>query len=191
MTMQPCNKRQTIVKRSEGLTLYRCINTKCGMHGDNVDEGICSRCPVRSVPHKPPCKSPNQERPATANVVTVQEMMNFSDEDVKAMMAEVGLEPEDFDHPLVDVELMPPNYPPLSMQMWTYKEALIRWSKAGWPSRTKEEIQEILDTHCHSCDWYDANQKRCRGCGCKVTESSIAIFNKLKMATEHCPKGLW
>jgi hypothetical protein len=118
--------------------------------------------------------------------------MNFSDDDVKAMMSEAGLEPEDFDRPLVDTGLMPPNYPPLTMQMWTYKEALIRWSKAGWPKRTQEEVQEILNTCCNPpgrpCDWYDPEQKRCKGCGCKVTESSIAIFNKLKMATEHCPK---
>lgn len=82
------------------------------------------------------------------------------------------------------------DYPPVSIQMINYKDALIRWQKAGKPTRSEEEVNKILET-CKTCDWYDEDKKRCRGCGCKVTTSSFAILNKAKMATEHCPKGEW
>lgn len=85
----------------------------------------------------------------------------------------------------------PPEYPAVSAQAWLYKEALSRWVKAGRPTRTQAEVDSIIENHCTQCDWYDKEKKRCRGCGCKVTNSSIAIVNKVKMGTESCPKGLW
>jgi hypothetical protein len=118
-------------------------------------------------------------------------MLSFSDTDIREMILEAGLDIEEFDRPLKVEGDSPPKYPPLSMQAWLYKEALIRWNKAGRPKRTQEEVAGILETHCKKCDWYDPEQLRCRGCGCKVTDSAFAILNKIKMATEHCPKEKW
>jgi hypothetical protein len=198
--MLPCNKRQKIVKRSEGLTILRCINKECGLHGQEVDEGICSRCPVRSFKAAKPCSTRpvrKKNKPKFSEpVVTTKEMLAISDDEVRQMVVDAGFESDDLDRVLAMEEgVLPPGYPPISMQLWTYKEALIRWHKAGRPVRTAEEVAEIESTFCrseeHPCDYYDPKQKRCMGCGCKVTTSSIALFNKIKMATEHCPKEKW
>lgn len=197
-TMEPCDKRQKIVTRATGAVTFRCINKQCGLHGEKVDEGICSRCPVRSVRRKPHC--PDRSRPtgnpgpspsSNPNIISTEEMLSFSDADVREMIEEAGLDLDEFERPLTVDGSTPPDYPSLSMQAWTYKEALLRWNKAGRPKRSQQEVDDILETHCKKCDWYDSDQKRCRGCGCRVSESSIAIFNKIKMGTEHCPKELW
>jgi hypothetical protein len=125
--------------------------------------------------------------------ITTKEMLDVSDADVKAMILEAGMDPEDLEkNQVFESGELPPNYPPLSMQMWTYKEALIKWVKAGRPKRTQEEVEHIHSTFCNPpgkpCEWYDADQGRCKGCGCQVSLGSIAVLNKLKMATEHCPK---
>lgn len=185
--MLPCNKRQTIVKRPEGLTVFRCVNNKCGLKGQEVDVGICSRCEVRSHREPPACRKRSRDLPATApSNIEEREVLDISDADVKEMIVDAGFDTADFDASPV----MPdsPDYPAMGTQLHNYKEALIKWNKAGRPTRTAEEVEHIHKTHCSRCDWYDPEQKRCRGCGCKVTVGSIAIFNKLKMATEHCPK---
>jgi hypothetical protein len=84
-----------------------------------------------------------------------------------------------------------PEYPNWSVQAWLYKEALIRWKKAGYPTRDQDEVDRIHKEHCLGCDWYDKDKKRCKGCGCRVTDGAVAVVNKIKMATEHCPKELW
>ena len=72
-----------------------------------------------------------------------------------------------------------------------YKEAVKRWIKKGRPVRTKEEVDHILEEHCKKCDWYDPEKKTCGDCGCKVTNSGVAVLNKIKMATESCPRDKW
>lgn len=188
--MQPCNKRQKVVKRSEGLTLFRCLNKKCGFHGQEVCGDICSRCPVRSVKHQRPCRNISRNSPPVmSQPVTTQEMIDVTDDQVRGMIEEAGLDIDDIN------KSQGAGYPPISMQLWMYKEALIRWNKAGRPTRTKEEVVHIEGTFCNppgkACEWYDSKQKRCLGCGCKVTVGSIAVLNKIRMGTEHCPKELW
>jgi len=188
--MIECNKRQTVVKRSkEGTsTIFRCLNKQSGLQGQEVDECVCSRCPVRSVEHKRPCK----KKPASLKPVTVEEFNNVSNEELLAMVEEAGLDPEELTSLPVapsDPSQPPPSYPPLTIQLWTYKEAILRWAKAGRPVRSQEEVKRIHREHCEPCEWYDKDNARCKGCGCFVSVSSIAISNKLKMATEHCPKG--
>jgi hypothetical protein len=87
----------------------------------------------------------------------------------------------------------PPEYPSLTIQALTWKDAVLRWNAAGRPTRTAEEVQEILDKFCNTkhCNWYDPDKRRCKGCGCKVTDGGIAVLNKLKMATEHCPRDFF
>jgi formamidopyrimidine-DNA glycosylase len=109
-------------------------------------------------------------------------MINMTDEAVVKELKESGMSTE---------ELSSPDYPALTVQLLAYKEAIIKWKKAGRPTRSKEEVDRIHNNYCLKCDWYDKEKKRCRGCGCKVTKSALAIFNKIKMATEHCPKEYW
>lgn len=186
--MLPCNKRQKVVQRPSGLTLYRCMNNKCGLHGSEIEEQNCSTCPVRSVRHERSCKKAARAK-VQSEPVTTKEMLDLSDEDVREMVEAAGMDVGDLDKAQkYESGELPPGYPPMSMQLWTYKEALIKWQKAGRPTRTQEEVEQIHKEFCEPCEWYDAEQKRCKGCGCKVTVGSVAIFNKLKMSTEHCPK---
>ena len=177
--MLDCEKRQKIVKRSENLTILRCINKDCGMHGQEVDEGICSRCPVRDYIKKRPCKGGIRPTPLPERERLPQ--VHLSDKAVLKEMEATGMEYDLDDDP-------PPGFPPLGMQILAYKEALSRWIKAGRPTRSQEEVDRIHKDVCTPCEWYDKEKKRCRGCGCKVTTSALAVTNKLKMATEHCPK---
>ena len=84
-----------------------------------------------------------------------------------------------------------PNVPSLPYRLMTYTEAVAGWAAAGMPERSKEEVQRIFNEFCSPCDWYDGTRQLCRGCGCKVTQYGQAIVNKIKMATQRCPRGLW
>lgn len=193
--MSECIKRQKVVKRGpEGTeTRFRCMNKRCGMHGEEVDDGVCSRCPVVVLLHKRPCKDVVPHDPVNEGPpVTTDEMLNVSDDEIKQMIEEAGLDMSEVEKADVTPKGTgenPPDYPPMTMQMWTYKEALLRWAKAGRPKRTQEEVEQLHSQFCSKCEWYDKEQSRCKGCGCKVTLGGLAVFNKLKMKTEKCPKG--
>ncbi len=79
---------------------------------------------------------------------------------------------------------------------WTGKDAkhwaaaLLQWNKAGRPKRTDEEVQYIVWI-CEACEKYKADEKRCRLCRCGVSTGDMAIFNKARLATEHCPQNKW
>lgn len=147
---------------TDGVTSFRCLNRSCVAWGKAVTDEACGLCPLAANSTKPNCSEPMKP-------------LEFVEEPPVE-----SIPPEEV-----------PNYPAMSMQMWLYKEALVRWNKAGRPVRSAEEVEEIITAHCKPCDWYDAEAKRCKGCGCKVTTSSVAVFNKAKMLTEHCPKELW
>jgi hypothetical protein len=182
--MLPCEKRQKNVKRETNETIYKCINRDCEAFKQVVTEEACSVCPVRVYAIESPCKQ-------LGKIVTTQEpepcdeCQPIEDQVLADALAKTGgfqteLKPED----TPDGEV--PDYPPMSLQLWLYKEALKRWHKEGRPVRSEEEVERILKI-CKGCDWYDPDRKRCKGCGCRVTDGGIPITNKLKMATEHCP----
>jgi hypothetical protein len=181
--MLPCEKRQVIIRRNSGEVKLRCINRDCDAFGHNVDEEACKICPVRAYTTKPPCKQKREPcddcQPIKDEVLAKALHQNSPIVEIKPEDTPDGKGVKD--------------YPPMSLQLWTYKEALVRWQKAGRPTRTDEEVDQILKEHCteKQCDWYDPEKKRCRGCGCRVTDSGYAIVNKVRMATEHCPKERW
>jgi len=70
-----------------------------------------------------------------------------------------------------------------------YAQAIARWTAAGFPIRSQAEVERIEREICRPCEKYI--EGRCRLCGCRVTASSLAIANKIKMATEDCPKHRW
>jgi len=76
----------------------------------------------------------------------------------------------------------------------TWAQAVAGWVAAGRPERSDEEVQHIFHTFCAgspACSWYDPHEQMCRGCGCGVSNHKHAILNKIKMATQHCPRNLW
>ncbi len=74
--------------------------------------------------------------------------------------------------------------------------AIRKWCVAGKPVRSPETIKKIFEECCAPCDYFDAKQGRCKQCGCKVSVEgpkilgiiiiNMAMFNKIKMATEWC-----
>lgn len=81
--------------------------------------------------------------------------------------------------------------PSIFRRATTYAEAIIEWTAAGRPERSQDEIDNIYDTYCSRCKRFNPENQRCLDCGCRVSNKGLAIFNKIRMATEHCPKGKW
>lgn len=54
--------------------------------------------------------------------------------------------------------------------------------------RTPEERQEILETYCFKCKFFDREGKTCRSCGCV---SNAPVDEYAKFADFHCPLELW
>lgn len=92
-----------------------------------------------------------------------------------------------------DVVMVPENveYPGMPTQLSNYWTAVKRWIKAGRPKRSDKEVARIHSQFCSKCDWYDKEMQRCKGCGCKVKPQGAALLNKIKMATETCPRKFW
>jgi hypothetical protein len=84
-----------------------------------------------------------------------------------------------------------PEIPGLTTQVQNYWRAVKRWISAGRPTRTDKEVKMLHKTYCIRCNWYDDKSKRCKGCGCKVRAEGTAMLNKIRMATEHCPRNFW
>lgn len=84
-----------------------------------------------------------------------------------------------------------PNYPGAVELLDNYWQAVKRWIAAGRPIRENAEVQNIHAEFCISCDWYDSESQRCKGCGCKVKPKGTVLLNKIKMKTEHCPRKFW
>ncbi len=72
-----------------------------------------------------------------------------------------------------------------------YSAALFRWSLAGFPTRSKEEVARIYTEHCQPCKKFDPEAGACTFCGCPVKAEGMAIGNKAAMGTEECPLGKW
>jgi len=156
-----CEKRQKVVQR--GQTFYRCLNVRCDLHGERVSDEQCAQCPMATVFKKRPC-------------LKIPGPCHECREKERELAAKQPSAPE---------------YPALLMQLMSWKEAVKKWREAGKPVRSDEEVNAILEQHCKACSWYDKDKRRCKGCGCKVTDGGIAVFNKVRMATEHCPRDLW
>ena len=85
----------------------------------------------------------------------------------------------------------PPEPPGLVRRAASYAGAVARWTAAGRPERSDKEVERIFHQFCKTCDWFDPDKQICRGCGCRVAEGGYAVQNKIKMATENCPRDLW
>lgn len=70
----------------------------------------------------------------------------------------------------------------------TYLTAITRWTLAGWPHRTTEEIERIYHL-CENCSHF--RNEGCAACGCKLGRTRKGLRNKIAMATEGCPRGMW
>lgn len=88
-------------------------------------------------------------------------------------------------------ELQAPN---LAVQAGNLAEASVKWRAAGMPMRTPDAIATIYaECRSNQCRKYigkDAKHGQCAECGCNVS-SEFNTWNKIALATEVCPLGLW
>ncbi len=85
----------------------------------------------------------------------------------------------------------PPETPGLVRRTLSYAEALIAWTAAGRPERSDKEVEQIFHQYLQALPMVRPRRQICRGCGCRVADTGFAVTNKIKMATEHCPRNLW
>ena len=76
---------------------------------------------------------------------------------------------------------------PMTVKVFKYGRAMVRWIARGRPVRSDARVQEIFDTFCRPCRHFDAEKQTCQLCGCRVRRDGPAAANKLRMATERCP----
>ena len=79
----------------------------------------------------------------------------------------------------------------LAAKVVSYGQALRRWIAAGRPIRADEEVEQIYSTLCEPCAYFSRHKEYCKICGCQVRSSGSGFTNKIRMATERCPKGKW
>ena len=84
-----------------------------------------------------------------------------------------------------------PEPPGLVRRAFSYAEAVAQWTAAGMPERSDKEVERIFNGFCKPCRWFHRRRQICRGCGCRIADKGFAVTNKIKMATEHCPRDLW
>lgn len=82
--------------------------------------------------------------------------------------------------------------PSLIQQATNLKEAYDKWSEAGKPLRTPEQISNLFSI-CEQCPLFmriSTDIGRCKSCGCWLKRKG-ETFNKLAWPTEGCPEGHW
>lgn len=80
--------------------------------------------------------------------------------------------------------------PTLTQKALHYVAAVVQHYATGANTRPNEEVEALL-TICQQCENYNSVLEICRVCGCRCTNGSNAFFNKLRMASQHCPRGKW
>jgi hypothetical protein len=192
--MIECKKRQKVI--SNGKISHRCLNRECELYGQKVDT-ICNDCPLNRLNGAGwggPCSRRQVLTEDTAICHGVSK--EVARQECNACLVELAtfnLQPDiiirQYREHESEIE-KDKDYPSLLTQVNNYRLSVTRWIKAGRPTRTEGEIERLFII-CKKCDWYDVKTSRCKGCGCRVVPKGLAIVNKLKMATEHCPRNLF
>ena len=75
----------------------------------------------------------------------------------------------------------------------SFRRAVARWTAAGFPKRTPEEVANLFAI-CKACPKFKPGKTdesgSCSKCGCQLGAGN-AVVNKLLWATEKCPIGKW
>lgn len=78
--------------------------------------------------------------------------------------------------------------PILSTRFYSYCSAIARWVRAGMPTRTQEQIEQVHQI-CLDCEYLlhkHTDKQKCGKCGCNIS-LEMSKRNKLYLATESCP----
>lgn len=74
----------------------------------------------------------------------------------------------------------------------SFVDAYARWTLAGFPKRSPEEVEDIYKV-CQSCEKFKPKEEgygECTQCGCRLAKFPNVI-NKIEMKTEVCPLNRW
>lgn len=207
--MVDCNKRQREVFK--GTERHRCIHPEAPTQGEIVPLEVCEACPLAKLVKAVPCKDKHKEQlkvkfasgiqvPQFNNPLPVLESPEYPQcpyrykgtDGHMCSITNLGVDPQ-ICHRCHDMTIVEEkkNQAKLGTKVMNYFGAIRRWVASGRPTRTKEEIQHLFDTHCKGCEMYDAVKHACKSCGCNVSQDGDPLDNKLAMATEHCPLGRW
>ena len=152
---------------------WECV--RCGVHtpsGMSFEKAPFRPCPADpiGVATRRRMGLPPFERPSVPD--------GFSED-----LAELGVEPQEV------------GQNSLASLYLRWHKAILTWRKAGSPVRNKEEMAECLAVCKSPCKFYDTRiagfAGYCTVCGCGVSGVPIGELNKIRMATEKCPKGKW
>ena len=76
--------------------------------------------------------------------------------------------------------------PPLARRAVKFAKAMVSWAGSGFPTRSKEEVERIMEI-CHGCEYFSGENSpfkvSCKKCGC----SSLQAY----VSTKHCPIQKW
>lgn len=84
----------------------------------------------------------------------------------------------------------PPEMPPVAEQVKNYAKAVVQHVVSGSVSRSDDEVDALLEI-CRACEFYNQEKERCSVCGCRCSRGKTTWLNKLRMASQHCPKEKW
>lgn len=202
--MIECRRRQT--ENYKGSERHRCLNPEAEPFREVVVEPQCSACPVRQMLDKrPPC-NPNPQ-PCTSCGDSAQAVPTPTpkSQSIDTTGFELLCPYREFTEggPMCQVTGLPVTpeicgrcdedareaTATLSDKMFNFSSAIRKWVAKGRPTRTDEEVEQILNEHCRKCDRYDPVKHVCKACGCIAKTGGSPLTNKLKMKTESCPLG--
>ena len=186
----PCKYSNDGVSLQDGHIVFRW----CQLAGSQVDPFGCNECLHRIEKEAEegmkydPCPHARDERHLSTrgNIARVCQspsspLHNRSVSPIECKRCPIRLLPESSDEV--------PTLPSFPKRVLNYTEAVAEWITKGRPERSNEDVEHIYSTYCVPCSWL--KRGTCQGCGCRVARNGVAVTNKIKMATQHCPQGKW
>jgi hypothetical protein len=208
--MVKCSKRQR--EKIEGKMFHRCIHPESEQRGEIVPDAVCAACPLVKAKVKM-CKDAKKEarnayylarkkeqQSADGPEGTLHEAPGFpqcpyrynnAQGQLLCSITKLPVTPDICNRCEADTRQQTADFgvKGLPKRAKNYFGAIRRWAALGKPTRSPEEVKELFETHCKTCDRYDKQHHACKSCGCKVSTSSEPLGNKLAMASERCPLG--
>jgi hypothetical protein len=172
--MVECSKRQK--ETVNGVQQLRCMNSMAQQHGQLVVLSTCEGCPVRVARSLPVVQS--EQLP----------QCEWRFNNVRCTVTGLNVDANICNRCSKETARQEATMPDMARNMYG---AVRRWVASMMPVRSQEEVEAILNEHCLQCEVYDPEKKACKNCGCRVSDSSVPLLNKIKMKTEVCPLGRW
>jgi hypothetical protein len=185
--MEDCSRRQ--VERRGDETAHRCVHSKADTFGTIVESPTCAACPLRVFIEKKKEKPTPHMLPVLNDDPSAFPSCEFRHSNRVERTCGMTNLPVTAEHCNRCAKDTVVNAKTIMGKVISYATAVRKWTGAGMPTRTQEEIEQLYDEHCSKCSMYDKVNGVCNSCGCPANKDQPAIRNKLKMATEQCPLG--